>query len=179
MGCRIRLGDIATIRSGGTPSKSNTAYWNGDIPWVSAKSMDSNQLNDSLLYITKDGVENGSKLAHPGDILILTRGSGLFNRIPIIWVEKTLAFNQDIKCLTVKNCDDARYLYCWLLSQRDVLADNLDVTGIGAGKINTNFLSDMHVWWPNADTRRRLAYVCNSLLEQEALLNRTNGYLAA
>jgi type I restriction enzyme, S subunit len=28
------VGDIASIRSGGTPDRSNDSYWGGDIPWV-------------------------------------------------------------------------------------------------------------------------------------------------
>lgn len=28
------LNDLAVIQSGGTPSRSNKNYWNGDIPWI-------------------------------------------------------------------------------------------------------------------------------------------------
>ena len=35
----VSLGTIATILSGGTPNKSNTEYWSGNIPWISAKTM--------------------------------------------------------------------------------------------------------------------------------------------
>ena len=30
----VRLNDIASITSGGTPSRAVSSYWNGDIPWV-------------------------------------------------------------------------------------------------------------------------------------------------
>lgn len=33
------LGEITVWASGGTPSKENESYWNGDIPWISASSM--------------------------------------------------------------------------------------------------------------------------------------------
>ena len=29
-----RLGEIARIGSGGTPSKANQEYWGGNIPWI-------------------------------------------------------------------------------------------------------------------------------------------------
>ena len=32
-----RLGELVSFSSGGTPSKKRIDYWNGDIPWISAK----------------------------------------------------------------------------------------------------------------------------------------------
>jgi type I restriction enzyme S subunit len=34
-----KLGELADIQSGATPSKGNPEFWNGSIPWVSAKDM--------------------------------------------------------------------------------------------------------------------------------------------
>ncbi len=30
----VRLLEISSISSGGTPSRTNSSFWNGDIPWV-------------------------------------------------------------------------------------------------------------------------------------------------
>ncbi len=37
----VSFGDCVTMMSGGTPSKANAAFWQGDIPWVSCKDMTS------------------------------------------------------------------------------------------------------------------------------------------
>ena len=49
--------------SGGTPSKDNEEYWNGDIPLISGASMHTNKLYESDVKITKLGLQKGSKLA--------------------------------------------------------------------------------------------------------------------
>ncbi len=175
----VALGSIVDAFSGGTPSKNNRSYWDGDIPWVSAKSMDADSINNSVLYISEDGLGNGSRLAPCGSILMLTRGSGLFTRIPVIWVDSPVAYNQDIKCLVAKEQANARYIYHWLTSRRSHIAKTLDVTGIGAGKINTDQLLGMKVFWPDATTRRSIVQVADSLIEKIKINNQTNDYLAA
>lgn len=34
-----RLGEIADVIGGGTPSTTNVAYWNGDIPWLTPRDL--------------------------------------------------------------------------------------------------------------------------------------------
>src|SRR5690606_32931788 len=36
---KVKVKDIFNIFGGGTPRKSNKDYWNGTIPWISAKDM--------------------------------------------------------------------------------------------------------------------------------------------
>ena len=174
----VRLGDIADICSGGTPSKKRDEYWKGSIPWVSAKSMDADWLNTNLLFISEEGLKAGSKLAPSNSILLLTRGSGLFNRIPVIWIAEPLAFNQDIKCITAKSPLDTRFIYHWLCSQREHLSKMLDVTGLGAGKINTDQLLSLEVFWPEYSVRRKIVTVADSIVEKMKLNQLLNDYLA-
>ena len=174
-----RLGDIVDVFSGGTPSKKKPEYWDGNIPWVSATSMDADDLNENVLHISEAGLAAGSKLADIGSILFLTRGSGLFTRIPVIWVYSPVAYNQDIKCIRAKDQRDSRYIYHWLTSQRAFFAKSLYVTGIGAGKINTDQLQDMQIYWPDEAERHRITQLADPLIEAIRLNRRTNDYLAA
>ncbi|MXP29736.1 hypothetical protein GRI58_13055 [Porphyrobacter algicida] len=147
----MKMSDAANFLSGGTPKKDNTAYWGGNIPWFSASNMDRRFLSTSEFNLTEAGLAKGSRLAPAGSTLLLVRGSGLFNYIPICFAERDVAFNQDVKALTPKHGVDPVFLHYALEIQRRNLADNLDVTGIGAGKFDTDFLKNLP--FPNVDKR--------------------------
>ena len=136
---------LAKFVSGGTPSKRNPEYWNGDIPWISAKTMKVDRVSTSDLFISEEGLCAGSKLAPIGSILILTRGSELFNRIPICYVEKEVAFNQDVKCIIPNESVIGEFLYYALLSKKTELLNKIGVTGIGAGKLVTDDLKNLQI----------------------------------
>ncbi|WP_284359314.1 restriction endonuclease subunit S, partial [Elizabethkingia anophelis] len=106
----VKLGDITSWSSGGTPSKENPSFWNGEIPWISASSMRGLVYSDSELKITEAGLLKGSKLAKKGSLLILVRGSMLFNKIPIGIVSKNVAFNQDVKSIVVNEQSSSEYI---------------------------------------------------------------------
>ena len=91
----VRLGELFnSIASGGTPSKSNPDFWNGDIPWASVKDLGKEKyIAKTQDYISHQGLDAGSKLADEGDILICTR-MGL-GKIGI--ASCPVAFNQDLK----------------------------------------------------------------------------------
>lgn len=139
------LTQLSEILSGGTPSKKIPEYWDGDIPWISAKTMKTSRVSTSNLHISKAGLERGSKIAPKGSILILTRGSELFNRVPICFVERDVAFNQDVKCIIPHKNLDGELLYYFLTSIHDHLLKSIGVTGIGAGKLETNVIENILV----------------------------------
>lgn len=137
------LDDAAVFLSGGTPKKGTPEYWGGDIPWFSASNMDKKFLADTDIRITESGLNAGSKIAPKGSTLLLVRGSGLFNFIPICFADKDVAFNQDVKAICAKGHVDPTFLHFWIESLRETLKNNLDVTGIGAGKFDLNFLKSL------------------------------------
>ena len=174
------LGKIADWFSGGTPSKSNDAYWDGDIPWISAKTMTEHKVSQSNLTISKIGLENGSRLASKGDILLLVRGSGLFNDIPICWVEEPVAFNQDIKAIRSHDPNLQEYLYYWLKGNKQNLYGILEETGIGAGKFDTKLLKNMTIRFPSvAVERKKIIDLVSSLYNKIDLLHQQNKTLEA
>ena len=163
-----RLGDIIRLSSGGTPSKKKDDYWNGDIPWISAKNMKEDLLEDSSIYITKDGLNHGSKLAPRGSVLLLVRGSGLFKDIPICYVERDLAFNQDVKCIESidpKNIPN-KYIFYWLKSQKYTLSKSVGVTTIGAGKFDTDYILNMEIQIPAIEVIKKQVDFLDSITQK-------------
>jgi hypothetical protein len=94
------IGEACTITSGGTPSSRNKSFWNGKIPWVSAKDLKSDCISDSILHISKSAIEqSATKIAPAGSLLMLVRGMGLANGMQIGEVTAPVAFNQDIRAI--------------------------------------------------------------------------------
>lgn len=72
-----RLGEIAEIGSGGTPSKSHSEYWNGNIPWVTTSLLNNPYIENAEEYITEEGLNNSSaKMLYEGVLLMAMYGQG-------------------------------------------------------------------------------------------------------
>ena len=174
-----KLGDLIVLSSGGTPNKSNSSFWDGDIPWISAKSMYDDYLYSSDMTITKEGLNNGSKLAPVNSILLLTRGSGLFNRIPVCLVKREMAFNQDVKCIESINEDIVSnlFLFYWLIGNKQEISNILETTGIGAGKIDTERLKNIPINLPPIQKQQVLIKFAESLMLKIEVNRRINDNL--
>lgn len=173
-----RLGDLVSIRSGGTPNKNNGEYWKGTIPWISAKEMKSDFITDSSLHITEDALKY-TGTAEPDSILLLTRGSELFNRIPLCYVRSFVSFNQDVKLL---NSDDklmVKYVYYYLKSTNDIQS-LIEYTGIGAGKIDSKLLSNLEISVPTErSVILKIVSFCESIYHYLQTNSTINDYLTA
>ena len=176
-----KFGDLVELYSGGTPSKSRPEYWGGDIPWISAKTMYDDFLSTSEICITETGLTNGSKLAKRGTILFLTRGSGLFNRIPVCWVCRDLSYNQDVKNIISKDESivSNEFLYYWLYGHKQKISSILETTGIGAGKIDTERLCNLEVLLPAISVQTRIINAIKPIFDKIEINNRINHNLAA
>jgi len=153
----INLGDITEWSSGGTPSKQVESYWNGDIPWISASSMRGLFYTDSELKITNEALKKGSKLAKKGNLLILVRGSMLYNKIPVGIAGVDVAFNQDVKSIKVKHNSIAEYVLQYLVSKEPILMNMVTGTGIGAGKLDLSDLKSLKINLPTLPEQQKIA----------------------
>jgi type I restriction enzyme, S subunit len=72
-----RLGDLASITAGGTPSRSIARYWNGDIPWITTSELGSRTIYQAQQFITKEGLNNSAaNMLPPGTVLMALYGQG-------------------------------------------------------------------------------------------------------
>lgn len=175
----VELEQVADFSSGGTPSKANSAYWNGNIPWVSAKDMKSPRLQDTEDHISEMGLASGSRLAPAGSTLVLVRGMTLLNDVPMCIASRDVAFNQDIKALTPKCNVVGSYLNYALRAAKPQLLAAVDLAGHGTGKIPTDILKSIRIWLPDAKEQLRIARVLEAIDDKIELNRRMNDTLEA
>jgi type I restriction enzyme S subunit len=155
----VRLGDIVELRSGGTPSKARTEYWNGDLPWVSPKDVKVPRLHDTEEFVTDAAVGNGTRAVNAGTILMVVRSMILAREVPLTLVQRRMAFNQDIKAIHPHPEIDAGFLWAWLLANRANILGIVDEAGHGTKRVQTDRLLALPVKLPPANTQRRIASI--------------------
>nr|WP_223300384.1 restriction endonuclease subunit S [Vibrio sinaloensis] len=73
----IVVQDFADIRLGSTPSRHESSYWNGNIPWVSSGEVANGVIVDTAEKITQSGFDNSSTSIIPkGSLLMAIIGQG-------------------------------------------------------------------------------------------------------
>lgn len=154
-----KLGEITSFKSGGTPDKNRKEYWNGNIPWISASSMRGDIYKDSAEKISEIGLKKGSNYVHKGDLLLLVRGSMLWNCIPVGIAYNFLAFNQDVKGISIKSDVTSPFLLYWFYTNEQKIKNMVVGTGIGAGKLDTKELKNLDVLFPPSEEQEKIAEI--------------------
>ncbi|MGQ3081337.1 MULTISPECIES: restriction endonuclease subunit S [Alphaproteobacteria] len=157
------LGTAAAVQSGATPAKANPAYWNGSIPWVSAKDMKQLFLTDTEDHISIAAVDDGARLVPAGTILILTRGMTLLKDIPISVLRREMACNQDVKALRPKIGVNGLFLAFALLASKRRLLDMVGIAGHGTGKLDTDELEAFELAFPQPPEQEQIVECLSSL----------------
>lgn len=111
----ISLGKAGSWKGGGTPSKANKEFWNGNIPWVSPKDMKSEFIEKTEDYITEHAITASSTNNVPASsILIVARSGILKHTLPVAIAAVDVTINQDMKALIVNDKVLALYLFHYL-----------------------------------------------------------------
>jgi type I restriction enzyme, S subunit len=72
-----KIGEVLEVFVGSTPSRKESKYWAGDIPWVSSGEVAFCRINSTKESITKLGLENSSTQIHPiGSVMLGMIGEG-------------------------------------------------------------------------------------------------------
>ena len=135
------FGELIEWKSGNTPSMQNKRYWGGGTPWISGKEIKEKYIEDSSLKLTEEGLESGATLSKINDLLLLVRGQ-IIEELRVGICKSQLAFNQDIKSISIKNdLLDHEYLYYLIRGNEKKILQKVELTGLGAQKIDSNVSS--------------------------------------
>ena len=140
------LTDVCHCYSGGTPSKSNPEYWQGDLPWFSAKDLKADDLFDSQDHISETVPKTTSLKLLPADtVAIVVRGMILAHTFPVSVLRVPATINQDLKALLPRKPIETQFLACCLRAQRDFILEKVSEAGHGTKRLDTLGLQEIRV----------------------------------
>ncbi|CAM5415920.1 restriction endonuclease subunit S [Thauera mechernichensis] len=159
---KTTLRECVALLSGGTPSKSKASYWDGDIPWVSAKDMTVLRLRDSQDHVSIEAIGNGTRLVPKGTLLAVVRGMSLAKEFRIVEIQAPMTFNQDVKAIVVNGGVDSRFILYALLANEDYVLGIADEAAHGTKRLQTDRFLAIPVDLPDLATQRRIASILSA-----------------
>jgi type I restriction enzyme S subunit len=158
------LKHLVNFRSGGTPSKEKLNYWNGDVPWASAKDLKTDRLADTIDHITAAAIEEkAADLVPRGAVLVVVRGMILARMFPVSIVDTPMAINQDLKAVIPGERIDSEFLAWLLRGTSDDSLRRLDEAGHGTKALRMDAWASMFLPVPPIPEQARIA----QFIEQE------------
>lgn len=157
---KVKLGDVCTIQSGGTPSRTKPDYWeNGQIPWVKISDIKSKYVDKTEECITKLGLKNSSAKIFPSGTILYTIFATL-GETCVLNIDATT--NQAIAGIAIKdNNIISDYLYYYLLSRKNSVQTM--GRGVAQNNINLKMLKDFEIPLPPLNEQRRIAAVLDKV----------------
>lgn len=161
------VGSVANISSGGTPSRKNLDFWNGDIPWITTTQIDFNEIYSAEQYITKTGLQASAAKWYPkGTILMAMYGQGKTRgKTAILGIGATI--NQACAAISVSNKVYNKFLSYCLISNYEKIRE-LSNSG---GQENLNSKIVKSITTPLPPTLPEQTAIANALSNADAYIN--------
>ena len=148
------------FRSGGTPSKDRVDYWDGELPWASAKDLKTERLLDTADHISETAIDDGAaNLLDAGTVLIVVRGMILARTFPVALTGSRMAINQDLKGLEPDPKLSSEFLALYLRGTAAESLSRLDEAGHGTKALRMDAWASLEVSFPSLDEQVAIAKV--------------------
>src|SRR5690606_12849325 len=151
-----KLGEVCDVIGGGTPSKKNLKFYEGDILWATVRDMKSEVISDTEFKITEEAVKKSSTNVIPkGNVIIATRvGLG-----KVCLIEKDTAINQDLRGIVPKTFKqlDTGFLFQWFKSISHLIVE--EGTGATVQGVKLPFIKDLPIPLPPLPEQQRIVSI--------------------
>lgn len=175
-----RLKHMARFTGGGTPSRDNPDFWNGDIPWVSPKDMKSEFITGAEESITAAGLSGSSSSVVPAErVLMVVRSGILKHTIPVAINEVPVALNQDMKAIWLdSDYLSARFFMRWVQGLNDDLLKVWLKQGATVESIEQDYLADTLMPVPPLSEREHIVqYLDRETARIDALIEKKTRFI--
>lgn len=162
---RYLLKDCCKMFSGGTPSRKNKDFYDGNIPWIKTGEINWNYIVDSEEKISELGLKNSAaKIAPKGSILLAMYGQGLTRgRAAVLDIEATT--NQAV-CVMIP--DDKlynKYLFYYFMANYWHLREK--AVGGNQPNYNSKIIGDFVLYLPSIQEQQEIVRILDNFFEKE------------
>ena len=167
------IGEMAIVRSGGTPSREIQTYWNGAIPWITTSQIDFNTISEAEQFITEDGLKNSAaKLLPAGTLLMALYGQGK-TRGKVGMLDFEAATNQACASINLHANVLCKFLLHFLTSRYEAIRNSSNSGG--QENLSGQIVKDIPVVVPPLPEQRAIA---TALSDVDALLAKLDALIA-
>ena len=154
------LGEVCNVIGGGTPSKANIIFYDGDIYWATVRDMKGEIIKDTEHKITKEAVKNSSTNIIPkGNVIIATRvGLG-----KVCLIENDTAINQDLRGIVPINPKklSVDFLFRWFKANAFKIVE--EGTGATVQGVKLPFIKSLKINLPLLNTQQAIVKKLDAL----------------
>ena len=171
----VKLGEIAELKSGGTPSRKKAEYWeNGTIPWVK-----SGELNDDVIYDTEEKItelavkRSSVKIFPKGTLLFALYGRGTVGKTAILGIDA--ATNQAVCGIFPKNNTfTPKFMQYYLIYKRgQILTQYVNPSSdVGRTNIYVSSLTLLKIPLPPLSEQQKIAEILMTVDRKLELLRK-------
>ncbi|MCD6457130.1 MAG: restriction endonuclease subunit S, partial [Methanophagales archaeon] len=173
----LRIGDVADVIGGGTPSTKDKDNFGGDISWITPKDLSNYKyryIKKGTRNITEKGLKNSSaKLLPKGTVLLTTRAPIGY----VVIAENEVTTNQGFRSLIPNKKTTSEFLYYQLKLNTERLKSN--ASGTTFGELAGSRLKAIKFTFPSLQEQTSIAKILSDLDLKIELLQKQNKTLEA
>jgi type I restriction enzyme S subunit len=162
------LASIAVTSSGGTPSRSNSSFYTGNICWVTTSELRDNYIFETLEHITEEAVQKSSAKIFPKGTLLVAMYGATIGKLGILQTDA--ATNQACCAIMPLDSMDTSFLYYWFLQNRNMIID----MGCGAGQpnISQKLVKSLNIKHPALEEQQAISSILRDLDSEIVVLEK-------
>ncbi|MAM30475.1 MAG: hypothetical protein CMC13_15765 [Flavobacteriaceae bacterium] len=171
----VRISEIATTFSGGTPSSKKKEYYNGNIPWLKSGELNKGIIEKTEGYISELGLENSSAKIVEVDTILIAMYGATAGVCAITKIQG--AINQAVLAINLTEEDDNFFIYQLLRMKMPNIVHRM-VQG-GQPNLSGGIINSVKLKLPKTKEQQKIAAVLSNFdTELEHLEDHKNALIA-
>lgn len=158
----VKLGEVCRTTSGGTPSRKDPKYYQGNIPWVKSGELSKGLITDTEEKISAEAIKNSSAKIFPKGTLLIALYGATIGKLSFLGVDA--ATNQAVCGIYQNEEINSNFLFNYLLHKKQKLVDQ----GIGGAQpnISQTILKNLELPLPPKEIQQQIVSKIEKLLSE-------------